>query len=406
MLEGYICIDTGNSATKIVYYLPGMSKVEYFLMSSALDEVSPRRLQNHLKRINCIGIPKPEQQAWLRWDERVVAVGALAEEFSPPDRRAEPKYENALYKVLAAIGVIIETYALSARKTLKVHLGLLLPWNEYKDRDRLLNQLKLLSQDYEFRGRKLRLKLERCVCYPEGGGLAMMRMRLKGKDWFQKQRMGVFMLGDRNWTGLCFESGQIVKGASPLSGFSFMLDRIIEDAPCLLERERLSRAIFAEVYRVQKQQGDFEHPVWQESEAIETLATARAASLRASEVKDISRAIESVVMEWEEKLTSFLEQVFPKPLSELNVCGGPLPFFAPVIGKHFNCIPQQSEADAHPLDFGKPFTPVLVGAGAVEQVEAVLQFEEPAALESALSFRFVDAFSLFDYLTAGVKDNG
>ena len=169
MIDSYICIDTGNSGTKIVYCFPKTTKIHSLFMASALAEVSRERMENQLKRSNWIGLPRLEQQAWISNGVELVAVGGLAERFSPADRRHEPKYENALYKVLAAIGVIVETHQLSKRKQFKVQLGLLLPWDEYTDQKRLIAQLTRLSSDFEFRGRKIRVKIQSCICYPEGG---------------------------------------------------------------------------------------------------------------------------------------------------------------------------------------------------------------------------------------------
>ena len=408
MIDSHICIDTGNSGTKIVYSFPETEKIHSLFMSSALDEVSTERMENKLKHSNWIGFPKPEQQAWLGNgnSNKVVAVGELAEKFSPIDRRAEPKYENALYKILAAIGVIMETNQISKRRKFKVQLGLLLPWNEYKDRERLLERLEKLSPEYEFRGQKIRVKIQNCICYPEGGGIAMARVREKGLDWFKQQRLGVLMLGDRNWTGLCFDSGQIKGGASPLDGFSFLLDRIIEDAPCLLNRERLSHAIFTAIAQAKKSQDHFSRPQWQELESIQSLATARDTNLRKSEVKDIERAMTMVASEWEVKLLNLIQQVFPKPLTELNVGGGSLPFFAPLIESHFNWAIEGSDEGYSPIDTSKDYVPVLVAAGLTEQVKEALQFKTITAVESAFSLRFADVFSLIKFLIAeGAKQS-
>ena len=401
MFDSYICIDTGNSGTKIVYSFPETDKIHSLFMSSALDEVSRERMENKLNQSNWLSFPKPEQQAWLgNGGSKVIAVGELAEKFSPLDRRQEPKYENALYKILAAIGVIIETHQISRRKKFKVQLGLLLPWNEYKDRERLLNRLEKLSSEYEFRGQKVRVKIKKpdCICYPEGGGIAMARVREKGLDWFKQQRLGVLMLGDRNWSGLCFDSGQIKSGASPLDGFSFLLDRVIENSPCLLNREKLSEAIFKGIAQAKKNQERYPRPQWQELEPIQSLATARDSDLRESEVKDIDRAMTMVAKDWEVKLLNLIQQVFPKPLTELNVGGGSLPFFAPLIEEHFNWAIEGENQGYSPINISKDYVPVLVSAGITNEVTEALELTSITAVESAFALRFADVFSLIKFL--------
>lgn len=359
MIDSQICIDTGNSGTKIVYSNPDTDEVNSLFMSSALDEVEPERLENQLKHSSWIGFPQPERQAWVKVDNSLVAVGELAEKFSQLDRRKMPKYENALYKILTAIGVIVETHFVPIKKRVKVQLGLLLPWNEYKDRKRLLGELKRISPEYEFRGRKVQVIIESFVCYPEGGGIAMARVKSKGLDWFKQERLGVLMLGDRNWTGLCFESGQIQKGASPLEGFSFLLDYIIDNAPCLLNREILNHAIFKGIIEGNKKQYKLSEHSWSELEAIQSLATARKISLRRSEINDIDRAITLAAQDWSIKLKRFLSEIFPQKLTEINVCGGALPFFKPLIENHFNCVVSDSAHNCSPIDIAKPYTQVV-----------------------------------------------
>ncbi|NJO93178.1 MAG: ParM/StbA family protein [Hydrococcus sp. RM1_1_31] len=325
MSDIYLSVDAGNSDTKVEYRTPLDSVARYFLMSSAVEEVTKSKLKDYRERKGWLGSPVPEKQAWLEWNEQVFLVGALAYEFDPCDRRVEPKYENAVYKVLAAIGVIVQKHQLATTKKLKVRLGVLLPCNEYSDRHRFQKSLELMSSSYQFRGQTIKVKLEEVVCRPEGGGLAIARMRLNGEEWFSRQRLGVWMLGDRNFTGLYFESGELKVSDSPLIGFSFMLDRIIERTSGLT-RASLTEAIFQGLQEAQKtypEDSSFPcRPPWEELEAIKALATARDPSLRSLEVKDIACAIESVASEWDEKIQKWLKRIFPKRLTEISVCGG------------------------------------------------------------------------------------
>jgi len=399
MIDTSVCIDTGNSGTKIVYLNPDTNKLDSLFMSSALDEVEPEQLENQLK--NFIGFPKSDQQSWVKVDNRFVAVGELAEKFSPRDRRKISKYENALYKILSAIGVIVETHFIPIRRRVKIQLGLLLPWNEYKDRERLLGELKRISPEYEFRGRKIRVIIEKFVCYPEGGGIAMARAKSQGLDWFKQERFGVLMLGDRNWTGLYFESGEMKKGASPLEGFSFLLDQIIDSAPCLLNRERLGNAIFKGIAESSTKKSS--RLTWSELKAIQSLATARNANLRRSEINDIDRAITQAERSWSIKLERFMAEIFPQKLTEINVCGGALPFFKLLIENYFNCVVSDSADNCSPTDIAKPYTQVIANGGTTKTVAEVLRFKSITAIESAFSTRFADVFSLIDFMSVEEK---
>ena len=228
----------------------------------------------------------------------------------------------------------------------------------------------------------------------------MSRVREKGTKWFGKQRLGVLMLGDRNCTALCFESGIIKDGASPLIGFSFLLDRIIEDAPCLLNREQLSGAIFTGIADAKRKQDYPGRPQWQELESIQSLATARDVNLRKSEIKDIDKVITMRAMEWDAKLKNLIRQVFSKSLTELHIGGGSLPFFATMIEEYFNCALNNSEEGYSPINMMQPFTPVLVNAGITDQVTEALQFKSITEIESAFATRFADVFGLIKGLMA------
>lgn len=403
MIDSSICVDTGNSGTKIVYSNPDTNELNSLFMSSALDEVEAEQLENKLE--HSLGFPSPEQRAWVKVDNKLIAVGELAEKFSPRDRRKISKYENALFKILAAIGVIVGTHFEQTRRRVKIKLGLLLPWSEYKDRERLFGELERISPEYEFRGRKVRVSITRkdFLCYPEGGGIAMARAKSKGLDWFKQERFGVLMLGDRNWTGLYFESGEMKKGSSPLEGFSFMLDQIIDSAPCLLNREILRQAIFKAIVEGNKGRHQSLEYSWSELEAIQSLATAMNKNLRRSEIDDIDKAIASVAKNWSEKLEHFIAEIFPQKLTEVNVCGGALPFFKPLIENYFNCVVSDSAENCSPINIAKPYTQVIADGGTTQTVAEVLKFKSITAIESAFSTRFADVFSLMEFLTAEEK---
>jgi hypothetical protein len=120
----------------------------------------------------------------------------------------ELKYENALWKVLGAIRLIIETTRLSfllAKKLLTLELTLLLPWNEYTDCLNFEEQLQLMLAHFQVQEMVLKLKLVKFLCHCEGGGLAAVQIKQKGLEWLRSKQLGVLMFGCRNTTALYFE---------------------------------------------------------------------------------------------------------------------------------------------------------------------------------------------------------
>ena len=116
MADLFLVVDTGGSQTKIIYQTPEADAPDFFLMPPEVESISQQQFDRYQERIGWLGSPSPEQQAWFSVAEQLWVVGAFASEFDPQDRLREKKYENALYKVLAAIGVIIQKLGITRRK--------------------------------------------------------------------------------------------------------------------------------------------------------------------------------------------------------------------------------------------------------------------------------------------------
>ncbi|MDJ0534867.1 MAG: ParM/StbA family protein [Xenococcaceae cyanobacterium MO_207.B15] len=401
MANIYLSIDTGYSDTKAVYRIEGEDQFRYFLMSSKIATVPQAKLDNYQKIKGWWGCPAPERKSWLSIQDQIIVVGSYAEEFNPIDCRGEPKYGTALYKVLAAIGVIVEKHDCSTRKKIKLRLAVLLPCNEYSDRDRFQKRLELICSSYKFREQTIKVKIEKFICHPEGGGLAMARMRLNGKDWFAKQRLGIWMLGNRNLTGLYFEYGDLKVADSPLMGFSYLINDIIDQTSGLTP-EKLTSAIFSalKIFRRRYKEcvGSRNRPVWSQLTPIKNLATARDSHLRNEEITHIANVIEMVAKEWEDEIQTWLKKVFPPNLTEISISGGPLPFFAPMVEEHFNCSVNSETPKC--LNYDSRFVPIFLGAGIVPLAEKALQLKTTEAVDLALSFRLIDCYAVLDDLIA------
>ncbi len=440
MSDIYLCLDPGGSQTKIIYQLKGEQSPNFFLMSPEVEEISESKLNNYMSTIGWIGNPSLKNQAWLKVNDKIFVVGAFATKFDPDDRLGELKYENALYKVLAAVGVLVKARGLSTRKKLSLQLAILLPWNEYSDRKRFQARIEELLKSFDFQDSDLRVKLDKFVCRPEGGGLAAIRILQNGVGWLRTKRLGVLMLGHRNTTALYFESGELKSGDSPLIGFSQFLDSVIERTSGL-DRDSLSSALFGGlrrlinseisskdrekcVYQFMSDDGYYRnfayrvHPLWREVTEIQSLASAKDTQLRLSEIEDISTAIEVATVEYEEKLQRWLGKSFPEDLDEVIISGGAVPFLEPILEEYFNCclnlssIPSYSQKELNSLyesyrarSSKKHFTKIVWGAGVHQHLEKVLSLNESRGRESFLRFLLMDAYGLFDYLI-GLKAEG
>ena len=159
MADLFLVVDAGGSQTKIIFQTSDADSPEFLLMPPEVEAISQQQFDRYQQRIGWLGSPSAQQQAWFTVNDQIWVVGAFASEFDPEDRLHEKKYENALYKVLAAVGVIAQKLNLSKR-SLSIHLAMLLPWQEFNDRQAFEEQLRALLGEFVFREQKLKVKLK------------------------------------------------------------------------------------------------------------------------------------------------------------------------------------------------------------------------------------------------------
>ena len=412
-MEILLSIDVGSSQTKVIYQVRKKRVNGFFVMPPEVEEVPQSRLDDFMERRGWIGVPSPEKESWVVWKNRTVVVGDFASFFDPQDRIKEVKYENALWKILCAIGVIVEKTGIKIRdqKPLTLKLGLLLPWNEYSDRQRMHELLEVMLSEFQFRSTVLRVKLESFVCRPEGGGLAAARIKNLDVDDFCNKKVGVLMLGHRNTTALYFEQGRLELGDSPLLGFSSMLDRVIEMTSGL-SRERLVKGIFqardqsiGQIYNPNYK--NTRHPEWSECDGIKALANARDPELKAKEIGDIGKAISTATIEYWQKLERWISSVFDDQMDEVIIGGGAAYHIEPELEVYFNCRPvfdtdtslyiqTRVKNQYSQLNMKKPAIPMVWGALVEESL--IKHFQLEGGDTDFMASRLLDCFGLFDYL--------
>ena len=378
-------------------------------MSPEVEEISADNLERYFSRESKMSRPSPERQAYLEVNNQTFVVGHFALKFDHEDRLSEIKYENALYKTLAAVGVIAEQSQLASKK-ISLQLTVLLPWDEYEDRERFYNKLKEYLSNFVFRGSSYSVELDKFICRPEGGGLAAIYTRKKGSGWQQDKKLGILMFGHRNITALYFEYGELT-GDSPLIGFSKFLDNVIERTSGL-KRDRIASAIFkglesknSERYDSRSASQTF-YPEWSKLDAIDQLANAKDSDLRRQEIRDVCKAIDIATEEYWTTVSKWLDRIFPDDLDEVVISGGASKFLEPDLERYFNCQHVYEKPDYRylrtgkyePLRRGKHFTPMVWGAGFTSEIEDILALSGKKEAEESLSYRLVDAYGLFDLL--------
>ena len=409
----FLCVDPGGSQTKIIYQLPRDKKPRYLLMPPEVEQIKQDNLKRYLEKESSMSNPSAIRQAYLEVNKRTFVVGYFASKFDPEDRLQEIKYENALYKTLAAVGVIAELNQLNPKK-ISLQLAILLPWNEYEDREKFYNKLKEYLSNFVFRGSSYSVQLDKFICRPEGGGLAAIHTRKKGSDWQQDKKLGILMFGHRNITALCFEYGELT-GDSPLIGFSKLIDNVI-DRTSGLDRDRIASAIFKglesekiDSYGSSYSASHNNYPQWSSLDAISELANAKDRDLRQQEITDVCQAIEIATEEYWATVSKWLTRVFPADLDSVVISGGASRFLEPDLEKHFNCEHAYETKSGYSsrylrtgeyrrLEYDRHFTPMVWGAGFAEEIKEILALDGQFEAENSLSYRLVDAYGLFDLL--------
>lgn len=259
------------------------------------------------------------------------------------------------------------------------------------------------------------VQLDKFICRPEGGGLAAIHTRKKGREWQQDKKLGILMFGHRNITALCFEYGELT-GDSPLIGFSKLIDNVI-DRTSGLDRDRIASAIFkgleseeADSYGSSDYASYTFYPEWNELDAIKELANAKDRDLRQQEIEDVCQAIKVATSEYWTTVSKWLTKVFPTDLDSVVISGGASRFLEPELEKHFNCEHKYEREGSYPNnsyrrlgsyrsdDPDKHFTPMVWGAGFASEIKEILALDGKFEAEQSLSYRLVDAYGLFDLL--------
>jgi hypothetical protein len=365
--------------------------------------------------ISIVSSPAPDREAYLKWQERVFVVGDLAREFDPEDRTSEQKYENALYKVAAAIGVIVERSKLKlGKKKLEVHLGVLIPWDEYNDRSIFEERLRKVLAKFDFRGVSLGCSIGSMLVRPEGGGVAATYIRKHGTDWLHKHRIAVLMFGHRNVTALYFDRGKLV-GDSPLLGFTNFLDAVIERKS--LDRELLANAVMDTLAKAYKdthpQDKSHNHyPDWGKYAPIQGLAKAKDVDLRERECQSLVAAISVATKEYWEKVEKWLERTIPGDVEIVIISGGAGEFLEPNLERYFNACYGGTRQHGYyswkrtegylPIDEDKSMPELLWAEEIIELVRAKFGISEDKD-DRNLAIRLVDCYGLFDYLIGSME---
>jgi hypothetical protein len=300
-----IGLDPGSSLTKVVYALG--DTLQYFWMEPEVLTLPIAPIDQGTVAL----CTDPEHQAWLQLpqDQQFYAVGQLAHQFKAIARLDKLKYEQALYKVLAAIGAIVQREQISGRFTVK--LATVLPYTEYRNRAQLNQQVATALKGFEFRGQKMKGAIDGFFCSPEGGGHAWRLIQQHGESWFKKRVVVILMLGHRDISCLTFSNGVVNPNHSKTTalGFSELLKRIIH------RTAGLDEAIAPTIFQI----GSEYQP---NSSLVRSLVRSTQQENIVREAEEVCEAIRVARLEYESLIKNWLDITLPKRLETLVIGGG------------------------------------------------------------------------------------
>lgn len=361
-----LSLDPGSSMTKMVYRIVSdvPYKPELFCMEPELIGITQESI--NLYESGRINSPSPENEAWVEFDSEYYAVGFLAQKhFEARVQLSELKYENAIPKVLAAVGAIATREGLSHNFTLS--LALLLPYGEWEDRERLERGLIQALSNFSFRGQQFSISLGCFECMPEGGGLVLTRSKKLGAD-FNQLNIAVLMLGFRDISVVLFERG-LSSGKSDNLGLAWMLEKI---------KSRTSGQNLQDLLSAIHQSGTTLKPKF-----FKSLARSKKAEFRAEEVTQIIGIATMARKEYWSKVSHWLNHNVPTNIDQVIIGGGTSDYLNNELKTLF----------AH--------TQISWAAELEEDVRLAFNLTPQ---KDALCLRLTDVYGLFRYLQNQVAD--
>jgi hypothetical protein len=320
MADLIVAADFGASLGRAIYGLNApYLKPELMLIEPQVVRVPEKSIENYEKYK--MSDASPEDSAWVCVDGAYYAVGFLASRaFHAVHCLESLKVDSAIPQALALVGSAAQRKGLPQQFSLS--LGILLPWSEFRDREKFHSQIAQALADYTFRGKPMSVELESFVALPEGGGIfARGRVPKRGEERLPNPKevtIAVIMLGYRNSSILLVEKGELTRGVTGELGFAKMVQRI--QAFTSGQKADVLISAICQVKRL-------------DEKSLERLAARLARSqeplLREREKREIAQAIVDAREEYVQLLKNWLSQNLLSQVSvdEFLVSGGTAHYF-------------------------------------------------------------------------------
>ena len=218
MSDLVVAADFGSSLGRAIFSPnSGYVKPELVMFDPEVVAVPAESITNYEKYR--VGSAPPEQSSWVKVGGSYFAVGFLAKSrFSTVHCRHSLKIDSAIPLTLSILGAVAHKRDLPEK--FSVSLGIVLPFSEFRDREKFASILTRHLSGFTYRGTEYQVELKKFTALPEGGGLlARGRVPKRGQLLTPtlKINLAVLMLGYRNASLLVMEKGQLTKGLTVTS---------------------------------------------------------------------------------------------------------------------------------------------------------------------------------------------
>ncbi|MDJ0573703.1 MAG: ParM/StbA family protein [Xenococcaceae cyanobacterium MO_234.B1] len=359
-----LTLDPGTTDSKICYRVSegeNLSSFKLLLMDSVTTTVSRESISAY--EGDRITTPLPESEAWIKYDEDYYVTGFLAQRFGAVVDKKALKYEGAITKVLATVGVIATKEGLASN--LDLALSIALPYSEWQDRNKIQQELETALSRFWFRGQEFSVNLEFFKCFPEGGGLMLTRGKKLGSS-FNQSKIVSLMWGYRDLSVITSDRC-VIDGQTAKLGFLEMLEQI-QKLTSGLESKELLHAVHSAGAKIT-------------TKNIKHLAKSQNPKRKVEEVLDIVEVIKRVRGDYSRIVLKWLLMALPQDSHEIVIGGGTAYYFQrelkDFLGRNYHS------------------TKVFWSADLEKDVQMVFNLDPQ---KDSICVRLADAYGLFRYM--------
>ncbi|NEO98686.1 MAG: ParM/StbA family protein [Symploca sp. SIO2E9] len=322
-------MDFGGYSTRVFYQSTNPSSApDSFVMEAPVGAVSQELAKSYTD--GNLSSAAPENIAWVAVGSECRAVGYLASsQFNAHIGLTGLKYEDAVYKALAAIWVI--SCRLQLESKFSIELAVMLPPGELNDSQQFFELLSHALKSYETPTGCLKVKLGTRQAFQEGSGICAMHCQKLGEA-FSKRAIAYMMVGYRNASVLISARGAVGKGKTSDLGMVRMTE-LVQERTSGYNAARLTAAIA---------KADFNNL---SRRHLLPLTRARNLEQRQKEADQLIEAIKLARSDYAGMLTRWLTEVMPPDADELVFCGGTAEYLKPELRDYFSVYPQSWHGD-------------------------------------------------------------